>query len=86
MKDLKIEELNFQLGQVSTQLEMARKDAEELQQQLVGSRAEVCGVAVPVGESVKRCCHVLCLTMPAAVVFYRTAWYCLLPASAWCMA
>eukprot|EP00878_Enallax_costatus_P015848 GHUV01016608.1.p1 GENE.GHUV01016608.1~~GHUV01016608.1.p1 ORF type:complete len:726 (+),score=350.12 GHUV01016608.1:1669-3846(+) len=41
MKDHKIEELNFQLGQVTTQLELARRDAEELQQQLAGSRAEV---------------------------------------------
>lgn len=41
MKDLRIEELTFQLGQVSAQLGMAHREAEELQQQLASSKAEV---------------------------------------------
>jgi chromosome segregation ATPase len=41
LKDHKIEELNFQLGQAVTQLELARADAAALQQQLVDTRGEV---------------------------------------------
>eukprot|EP00879_Flechtneria_rotunda_P023127 GHRR01024451.1.p1 GENE.GHRR01024451.1~~GHRR01024451.1.p1 ORF type:complete len:727 (+),score=362.63 GHRR01024451.1:102-2183(+) len=40
LKDLKIEELNFQLGQAVAQLEAARQEAADLQQQLADSRAE----------------------------------------------
>jgi chromosome segregation ATPase len=41
LKDHKIEELNFQLGQAVTQLELARADAAALQQQLVDSKGEL---------------------------------------------
>lgn len=41
LKDHKIEELNFQLGQAVTQLELARSDAAALQQQLLDSKGEL---------------------------------------------
>lgn len=41
LKDMKIDELNFQLGQAATQLDLARKDVSDLQQQLAASQAEV---------------------------------------------
>jgi hypothetical protein len=41
LKDLKIEELNFQLGQAAAQLEVARAEAATLQQQLADSTTQV---------------------------------------------
>lgn len=42
LKDLKIEELNFQLGQAAAQLAAARQEAAALQQQLADSSTQVC--------------------------------------------
>lgn len=41
LKDLKIEELNFQLRQAAAQLEAAKQEATALQQQLADSTAKV---------------------------------------------
>lgn len=41
LKDLKIEELNFQLGQAAAQLEATKQEAAALQQQLADSTAKV---------------------------------------------
>lgn len=41
LKDLKIEELNFQLGQAAAQLEVAKQEAAALQQQLADSSTMV---------------------------------------------
>jgi hypothetical protein len=41
LKDLKIEELNFQLGQAAAQLEVAKAEAATLQQQLADSTTQV---------------------------------------------
>lgn len=42
LKDLKIEELNFQLGQAAAQLEATKQEAAALQQQLADSTSKVC--------------------------------------------
>lgn len=41
LKDLKIEELNFQLGQAAAQLEATKQDSAALQQQLADSTSKV---------------------------------------------
>jgi hypothetical protein len=41
LKDLKIEELNFQLGQAAAQLEAAKQEAAALQQQLADTNSKV---------------------------------------------
>jgi hypothetical protein len=41
LKDLKIEELNFQLGQAAAQLEATKQEAAALQQQLADSTSKV---------------------------------------------
>jgi hypothetical protein len=41
LKDLKIEELNFQLGQAAAQLEVAKQEAAALQQQLADTSTKV---------------------------------------------
>jgi hypothetical protein len=41
LKDLKIEELNFQLGQAAAQLEVAKQEAAVLQQQLADTSTKV---------------------------------------------
>lgn len=41
LKDLKIEELNFQLGQAAAQLEAAKQEAAALQQQLADTSSKV---------------------------------------------
>jgi hypothetical protein len=52
LKDLKIEELNFQLGQAAAQLEVAKQDNAALQQQLADSCTKVCG---PYGQPSRLC-------------------------------
>lgn len=57
LKDLKIEELNFQLGQAAAQLEAAKQEAAALQQQLADSTTKVCIEAhQPALACIYKCC------------------------------
>lgn len=84
LKDLKIEELNFQLGQAAAQLEAAKQEAAALQQQLADTSSKVGLAGLPC-----LCHHALPSEHDSdphllldACTGQHTCWQCLQPGSA----